>query len=30
MGKAKVNGYKCEEGGIEREDKASFLDLSIT
>ena len=25
-----INGYKCEEGAVIREDGASFLDLSIT
>ena len=25
-----VNGYKCEEGKVTRDDKASFLDMSIT
>ena len=25
-----INGYKCEHGGIEREDGAFFLDMSIT
>ncbi len=25
-----VNGYKCEHGGIEREDGKSFIDFSIT